>query len=107
MSVNEAVPGLATGGTVLVTHDRDHENGGEIIAIALTVTEQRVAFSVYPATGIMCAPLPDSDAARLALPLMVTNKEEPYRRAFKLSVDHIGTGMGLSAAAHRAEERVG
>lgn len=97
MSVSEAVSALAAGGMVVVADDLDRENEGDIIADAAAVTEQQIAFIVRHTTGIVCAPMPEADAARLALPMMVADNEEPHRTAFTVSVDHAGTGTGVSA----------
>lgn len=54
-------------------------------------------------TGILCAPMPGSRADALNLPLMVSSgaNTDNHETAFTVSVDHVDTGTGVSAADRR------
>jgi 3,4-dihydroxy 2-butanone 4-phosphate synthase/GTP cyclohydrolase II len=97
-AVQRAVAWLAAGGMVVVIDDADRENEGDLIVAAATVTEQQVAFIVRHTTGILCAPMTAERVEALNLPQMVAENTESHGTAFTVTVDHIGTGTGVSAA---------
>lgn len=60
-------------------------------------TAERLAFMVRHTTGIVCAPMSDSRADDLDLPLMVSRNTDPHATAFTVSVDAATAGTGVSA----------
>jgi 3,4-dihydroxy 2-butanone 4-phosphate synthase/GTP cyclohydrolase II len=57
-----------------------------------------VAFIVRHTTGILCAPMPEARADELRLPPMVTDNADAHQTAFTVTVDHLDSGTGVSAA---------
>jgi 3,4-dihydroxy 2-butanone 4-phosphate synthase/GTP cyclohydrolase II len=83
---------------VIVTDDADREDEGDLIMPAATATAKQVAFIVRHTTGIVCAPMPAERADALALPPMVTGNTDAHGTAFTVTVDHLDSGTGVSAA---------
>ncbi|MCK8673626.1 bifunctional 3,4-dihydroxy-2-butanone-4-phosphate synthase/GTP cyclohydrolase II [Rhodococcus sp. HM1] len=103
--VELAVEALAAGGLVVVVDDDDRENEGDLVAAASTITAEQMAFLVRHTTGIVCAPMPAHRADALDLPLMVEHNTDAHGTAFTVSVDHVSTGTGVSAADRAATMR--
>jgi len=97
-AVHRAIAALSQGGMVVVVDDADRENEGDLVMVAEQVTEQQMAFVVRHSTGIVCAPMPAERADDLRLPLMVAHNTDAHGTAFTVSVDHVSTGTGVSAA---------
>jgi 3,4-dihydroxy 2-butanone 4-phosphate synthase/GTP cyclohydrolase II len=98
-SVEVALDALRSGRPVLVTDDEDRENEGDVILAAATATTEWLAWTVRHTSGVVCAPMPDAVAERLALPPMVSRNEDPRGTAYTVSVDaRAGISTGISAA---------
>ena len=97
-SVQSAVATLAAGGMVVVVDDEDREDEGDLVVAAELVTTEQMAFVVRHTTGIVCAPMPATRAEALRLPQMVTHNSDVHGTAFTVTVDHVDTGTGVSAA---------
>ncbi|PKW16566.1 bifunctional 3,4-dihydroxy-2-butanone-4-phosphate synthase/GTP cyclohydrolase II [Saccharopolyspora spinosa] len=102
-AVQRAVDALAAGGMVVVVDDADREDEGDLVVAADSVTEEQIAFMVRHTTGILCAPMPGSRVDELRLPQMVSTgaNTDNHGTAFTVSVDHVDTGTGVSAADRR------
>ncbi len=100
VAVQQAVAALAAGDMVVVVDDEDRENEGDLVVAADAVTEAQVAFIVRHTTGIVCAPMPAERAEALQLPQMVAagSNTDNHGTAFTVSVDHVDSGTGVSAA---------
>lgn len=99
-SVQSAVAALADGGMVVVVDDADREDEGDLVVAADAVTAEQVAFMVRHTTGILCAPMPAERADSLQLLEMVpaNANTDNHGTAFTVSVDHVDSGTGVSAA---------
>jgi 3,4-dihydroxy 2-butanone 4-phosphate synthase/GTP cyclohydrolase II len=98
-SVETALDALRHGRPVLVTDDEDREDEGDVILAAETATTEWLAWTVRHTSGVVCAPMPDAVAERLALPPMVSRTEDPRGTAYTISVDaRAGVSTGISAA---------
>jgi 3,4-dihydroxy 2-butanone 4-phosphate synthase / GTP cyclohydrolase II len=104
-TVGAALAALAAGRMVLVTDDADREDEGDLVMAAEFVTEAQMAFLVRHTTGIVCTPMPASRADDLRLPPMVAENTDAHGTAFTVSVDLLGTGTGVAAAARAATVR--
>ncbi|MCU1617416.1 MAG: ribBA2 [Frankiales bacterium] len=104
-SVRQAVAALAAGRMVLVLDAPDREAEGDLLMAAELVTEQDMAFLVHHTSGIICAPMTVERAAELRLPQMVADNTDAHGTAFTVSVDHLSTGTGVSAADRTATIR--
>ncbi|MDQ0380460.1 bifunctional 3,4-dihydroxy-2-butanone-4-phosphate synthase/GTP cyclohydrolase II [Amycolatopsis thermophila] len=100
-----AVTALAEGRMIVVTDDADREDEGDLVLAAATATAEQVAFVVRHTTGIVCAPMSAERADALRLPPMVPDNTDPHGTAFTVTVDHAGTGTGVSAADRAATLR--
>jgi 3,4-dihydroxy 2-butanone 4-phosphate synthase/GTP cyclohydrolase II len=83
---------------VVADDDEDRENEGDLIVAAELITDEQKAFLVRHTTGIVCAPMPAARTEQLRLPQMVSENGDRHATAFTVSVDHVDTGTGVSAA---------
>ncbi|MGQ3675082.1 3,4-dihydroxy-2-butanone-4-phosphate synthase [Xanthobacter sp. TB0139] len=96
--VQAAIEAFARGEMVVVTDDDDRENEGDLILAASMATPEKMAFIIRNTSGIVCAPLPASEARRLRLDPMVSTNDAPLSTAFTISIDvRHGTTTGISA----------
>ena len=97
-AVQQAVAAIAAGRMVVVVDDADREDEGDLIVPAGTVTPEQIAFIVRHTTGILCAPMIGSRADELGLAPMVEDNTDAHGTAFTVTVDHVDSGTGVSAA---------
>jgi 3,4-dihydroxy 2-butanone 4-phosphate synthase/GTP cyclohydrolase II len=97
-AVQHAIAALAAGGMVVVVDDADRENEGDLVMAAELVTDAQMAFLVRHTTGIVCVPMAAGRTGALRLPQMTTENTDAHGTAFTVSVDHVSTGTGVSAA---------
>ncbi|MDE9366032.1 3,4-dihydroxy-2-butanone-4-phosphate synthase [Luteipulveratus sp. YIM 133132] len=98
-TIEQALHALRLGRPVLVLDDEDRENEGDVVLAAATATEEWVGWAVRHGSGLICAPMTDEVADRLALPLMVGRNEDSLRTAYTVTVDAAaGVTTGISAA---------
>jgi len=102
-TVVEALETLKAGKPVLVVDHRNRENEGDAIMAAQFASSEWIAWMVKHTSGFLCAPMAESLANRLELPLMTNNNQDRYRTQYTVSVDAAhGVTTGISAA-DRAE----
>ena len=102
-TVVEAIETLKAGKPVLVVDHRNRENEGDAIMAAQFATPEWIALMVRHTSGFLCAPMAESLANRLELPLMTNSNQDRYRTQYTVSVDAAhGVTTGISAA-DRAE----
>ena len=95
--IEAAIADIAAGKPVVVVDDEDRENEGDIIMAAAKATPEWVAFTIRHTSGILCVPLPISEARRLNLSPMVADNDAPLSTAFTVSVDvREGLTTGIS-----------
>lgn len=97
-SVEEALKELREGRIILVTDDPDRENEGDMICGAQFATQENINFMATHAKGLICTPMSAKTASRLGLPPMVTENTDNHGTAFTVSIDHVDTTTGISAA---------
>ena len=76
----------------------DRENEGDMICAAEFATQENINFMATHAKGLICTPMSAEVANRLGLPPMVAENTDNHHTAFTVSVDHIDTTTGISAA---------
>ena len=97
-SVERAIEAFRAGEIVVVTDDYDRENEGDLFVAAALCTPEKMGFIVRHTSGIVCAPMPQAEARRLHLDLMVAANDAPLGTAFTVSVDvRHGLTTGISA----------
>ena len=97
-TVEEAAEALRNGEIILVTDDEDRENEGDMICAAEFATTENVNFMAAHAKGLICMPMSIAMCKKLCLPQMVDENTDNHATAFTVSVDHIDTTTGISAA---------
>ncbi|MBP5739292.1 MAG: GTP cyclohydrolase II, partial [Spirochaetia bacterium] len=80
------------------TDDPDRENEGDMICAAEFATQANVNFMATYAKGLLCTPMSAALATKLGLPPMVSENTDNHETAFTVSIDHISTTTGISAA---------
>ncbi len=97
-TVKEALEALRNGEIILVTDDEDRENEGDMICAAEFATTENVNFMAAQAKGLICMPMSAALCQKLRLPQMVDTNTDNHSTAFTVSIDHIETTTGISAA---------
>lgn len=97
-SVEEALEALRNGEIILVSDDPERENEGDMICAAEFATQENINFMACHAKGLICTPMSIEIAHRLGLPQMVSENTDNHCTAFTVSVDHVDTTTGISAA---------
>ncbi len=96
--IEEALEDLRAGKIILVTDDPDRENEGDMICAAEFATQENINFMACHAKGLICTPMSSRIAAKLELPPMVAENTDNHQTAFTVSIDHVDTTTGISAA---------
>jgi 3,4-dihydroxy 2-butanone 4-phosphate synthase/GTP cyclohydrolase II len=105
VAVETALAAVRAGRMIVVTDDEDRENEGDLVVAAQDATPELVAFMVRHTTGILCTPMTGARLDELGIPLMITENREAHGTAFTVTVDHLSTTTGVSAADRAATAR--
>jgi len=97
-TIEEALEDLRQGKIILVSDDEDRENEGDFICAAEFATTENVNFMAVHGKGLICMPMSIELCDKLRFPQMVQNNTDAHQTAFTVSVDHIDTTTGISAA---------
>ncbi len=97
-TIEEALQALRDGRMILVTDDENRENEGDLICAAEFATTANVNFMAVHGKGLICMPMSKALCRRLQLPQMVTDNTDNHSTAFTVSIDHVDTTTGISAA---------
>lgn len=97
-TVEEALDELRQGRLILVTDDPDRENEGDLICAAEFATTENINFMATYGKGLICMPMAEAYVKKLCFPQMVTRNTDNHETAFTVSIDHISTSTGISAA---------
>lgn len=97
-TIEEALEDLRAGKIILCTDDPDRENEGDMICAAEFATQENINFMACHAKGLICTPMSHDLAVKLGLPQMVSENTDNHSTAFTVSVDHVDTTTGISAA---------
>ncbi|MBE5905052.1 MAG: bifunctional 3,4-dihydroxy-2-butanone-4-phosphate synthase/GTP cyclohydrolase II [Pseudobutyrivibrio sp.] len=96
--IEKAIKDLQDGKVIMVMDDEDRENEGDFICAAEFATAENVNLMASVGKGLICMPMSERLAAKLALPPMVTHNTDNHETAFTISIDHVSTTTGISAA---------
>ena len=94
----EAFEELRAGRIILVTDDPNRENEGDFICAAEFATTENVNFMATHGKGLICMPMSAEYVERLHFPQMVSDNTDNHETAFTVSIDHVSTTTGISAA---------
>lgn len=97
-TIEEALQRLREGGIILVTDDADRENEGDFICAAEFATTQNINFMATHGKGLICMPMSEEYIKKLRFPQMVSQNTDNHETAFTVSIDHVDTTTGISAA---------
>ena len=97
-TIEEALEDLRNGKLILCTDDPDRENEGDFICAAEFATTENVNFMATHGKGLICMPMSEEYVHRLQFPQMVTRNTDNHETAFTVSIDHVDTTTGISAA---------
>ncbi len=97
-TVEEALEDLKNGKIILVTDDPDRENEGDFICAAEYATTENVNFMATHGKGLICMPMSAEYVNKLKIPQMVQQNTDNHETAFTVSIDHVKTTTGISAA---------
>ena len=97
-TVEEALEELRNGKIILVTDDRDRENEGDFICAAEFATTENINFMACYGKGLICMPMSEEYVRKLRIPQMVQQNTDNHETAFTVSIDHVTTTTGISAA---------
>ena len=99
-TIPEAFEELRAGRIILVTDDPNRENEGDFICAAEFATTENVNFMATHGKGLICMPMSAEYVERLHFPQMVSDNTDNHETAFTVSIDHVSTTTGISAAEH-------
>ena len=97
-TIEEALEDLRQGKMILCTDDPDRENEGDLICAAEFATTENVNFMATHGKGLICMPMSYEYVKKLQFPQMVTRNTDNHETAFTVSIDHVDTTTGISAA---------
>ena len=97
-TIEEALQDLRNGRVILVTDDEDRENEGDMICAAEFATTENVNLMASVAKGLICMPMSEEFCRKLQIPQMVSENTDNHETAFTVSIDHVETTTGISAA---------
>ena len=97
-TIEEALEDLQNGKIILVTDDEDRENEGDFVCAAEFATTENVNFMATHGKGLICMPMGENLVKKLRIPQMVSFNTDNHETAFTVSIDHVDTTTGISAA---------
>ncbi len=97
-TIEEALKDLQAGKIILVTDDENRENEGDFICAAQFATTENINFMATHGKGLICMPMSEEYVRRLQIPQMVSDNTDNHETAFTVSIDHVSTATGISAA---------
>lgn len=97
-TIEEALQDLRQGKIIIVTDNENRENEGDLICATEFATTENVNFMATHGKGLICMPMSKKLCDRLQLQQMVSNNTDNHSTAFTVSIDHVDTTTGISAA---------
>ena len=92
-TIPEAIEDMRAGKIIIVVDDEDRENEGDFFLAAEMATPEKINFMLRYGRGVLCAPMSDSWADRLNLPLQVTENTSLHETPFTVTVDYLHKGV--------------
>ncbi len=97
-SIEDALHDLRAGKIILCVDDPDRENEGDFICAAEFAGAENINFMATHGKGLICMPMAEKYVRRLQVPQMVRDNTDSHETAFTISIDHVSTSTGISAA---------
>src|SRR5215510_2480864 len=96
--VAEVIAAIRAGEIVILVDDEDRENEGDLVFAAEFVTAEKINFLAKHGRGLICMPITEEHAARLALRPMVQQNRSRHGTNFTISIEAAeGIATGISA----------
>lgn len=99
-TIEEVIEDIAEGKMVIIVDDEDRENEGDFLMAASKVRPEDINFMATHGRGLVCMPITAERCKQLALPLMVSEKDNQEELAtnFTVSIEaSAGVTTGISA----------
>ena len=97
-AIERAIQDLRQGKIILCIDDPDRENEGDLICAAEFATTENINFMACYGKGLICMPMAEHYVRKLQIPQMVPVNTDNHETAFTVSIDHVSTTTGISAA---------
>ena len=97
-TIEQALSDLRAGKLIVCIDDPSRENEGDLICAAEFASAELVNRMAGLARGLICLPVAADYAKKLGLPPMSAVNSDNHETAFLVSIDHIETTTGISAA---------
>ncbi len=97
-TIPEALEALKHGEIIITIDDENRENEGDFICAAEFATTENINFMAMHGKGLICMPMSEEIIERLQFPQMVRHNTDNHSTAFTVSIDHVSTQTGISAA---------
>ncbi|MDE6931011.1 MAG: 3,4-dihydroxy-2-butanone-4-phosphate synthase, partial [Lachnospiraceae bacterium] len=104
-TIEEALEDLKKGKIILVTDDPGRENEGDLICAAEFATTENINFMATYGKGLICMPMSEEYVKKLKIGQMVEKNTDNHETAFTVSIDHVSTSTGISAAERAVTAR--
>lgn len=100
-TVEDALNHLINGGYIILADDESRENEGDLVALGDGIDASTVYKMLNEANGLMCVPVSEDIADRLAFRPMVKHSTDPHQTPFMVTIDGTleatGVTTGVSA----------
>lgn len=97
-TIEQALSDLRAGKLIVCIDDPSRENEGDLICAAEFASAELVNRMAGLARGLICLPVAADYAKKLRLPPMSAVNSDNHETAFLVSIDHVETTTGISAA---------
>jgi len=97
-TTEELIDELRAGRMIILADDENRENEGDLVMAAEWVTPEAINFMATHGRGLICLAMPQAQADRMQLPLMVSNTNSKFKTNFTVSIEAAeGVTTGISA----------
>src|ERR1700724_213160 len=101
--VEDAIAAMRAGKMVIVVHDEDRENEGDLTIAAEKITPEAINFMALYGRGLICLAMTPERLDALEIPPMVLQNSSRFETAFCVSIEaRDRTTTGISAADRAA-----
>lgn len=97
-TIEEAIADFRVGRMLIVVDDEGRENEGDLIVAARHATAEAINFMAKHGRGLICVAVEQQRLTALGIDQMVRENTDAHGTAFAVTVDHVQTGTGISAA---------
>ncbi|MFW5841603.1 MAG: 3,4-dihydroxy-2-butanone-4-phosphate synthase, partial [Planctomycetota bacterium] len=101
--ISEVIADFQAGKMIVLVDDESRENEGDLVVAAEAVTPEQINFMIRQAGGVICVPMTQDRADRLALYPQVMDNSALHGTAFTVTVDAatgVTTGVSAEDRAH-------